>query len=108
MISVTVLTKDNIPAGIRCEGHSGYEDRGRDIVCAGVSTLIINAVNSIEELTETKLNVIQNADKALIEFKASNEISHDASLLIASAVIGLRGIEQEYGKRFVNISVKEV
>ena len=29
-------------------GHSGYAPRGRDIVCAGVSTLVYTLINSTE------------------------------------------------------------
>ena len=25
---------------IECEGHAGYEEKGKDIVCAGISTLL--------------------------------------------------------------------
>ena len=32
-------------------GHAGYDDPGKDIVCAGVSAVTVGAVNAIEKLT---------------------------------------------------------
>lgn len=31
------------------EGHSGFDEYGKDIVCAGVSTLVFTLVNSIHD-----------------------------------------------------------
>lgn len=33
-------------------GHTGYAEKGHDIVCAAVSILIYNLQNSIERLTD--------------------------------------------------------
>ena len=34
---------------ITVEGHSGFAQRGSDIVCAGVSTLICNFINCVRD-----------------------------------------------------------
>ena len=36
---------------IECEGHSGYDEKGRDIVCAGVSALCMALEAMLEELS---------------------------------------------------------
>ena len=58
MIQVTVFTKkcagtvsDYEYSGVRLSGHAGFDDSGRDIICAAVSTLVFNTVNSIEVFT---------------------------------------------------------
>ena len=37
---------------IECEGHSGYDEKGRDIVCAGVSALCMALEAMLEELSD--------------------------------------------------------
>ena len=37
------------------DGHAGYEEKGKDIVCAGVDALTQTLVKSIEDLTEDKI-----------------------------------------------------
>ena len=41
------LTKDKL---ITISGHSGYEERGKDIVCASVSSIVITTINAIIEI----------------------------------------------------------
>lgn len=48
MIKVDIELRED-EALIRMEGHAGYADPGKDIVCAGVSTLTYSLLNVIEE-----------------------------------------------------------
>ena len=54
MIQVIVKKQNGNITGFHMEGHAGYADRGSDIVCASISVLAINCVNSIEEFTGRK------------------------------------------------------
>ena len=48
MIEVTVYQNtDGKKIGFSSVGHAGYDEYGHDIVCAGVSALVINCINSI-------------------------------------------------------------
>lgn len=90
-------------------GHAGYAEPGEDIVCAAVSILFINTVNSLEMYTSD--TVIQKTDRKLNYFDISfrdSEISHDADLLLSSLRSGLDMIVEKYGPGFVHVSVKEV
>ena len=51
MINVKFDNKDNI-ARFLVTGHAGYAKYGKDIVCAAVSVLAQNTVNSIEHFTQ--------------------------------------------------------
>ena len=46
--------------GFHMSGHADYAEHGSDVVCAGVSALVINCINSIEEFTDTKFDLVQN------------------------------------------------
>lgn len=50
MIKVTVLKEDSFIKNITIKGHSGYDEQGKDIVCASVSTTCITVVNAILNL----------------------------------------------------------
>ena len=52
MITITILQDHEDAVGFHCIGHSGYAEAGSDIICAGVSALVINTINSIETFTE--------------------------------------------------------
>ena len=93
--------------GFSVKGHAGYADYGNDIVCAGVSTLTINTINSIEAFTD---NVYKTDidDKGQIKFKFEKEADEKGQLLIRSLELGLTGIMKDYGKKYVEVHYKEV
>ena len=48
MFHVTVYeNKKEEYVGFETEGHAGYAEAGQDIVCAAVSALAINTINSV-------------------------------------------------------------
>ena len=93
--------------GFKSEGHTGYGDKGEDIVCAGISALVINAVNSLERLTEADLNVTSNEIEGLIECQVTGYEDDEAQLLLRSLVLGIENIRKRYGDKFVRISTKD-
>ncbi len=48
MIKITFLKRDGVYYGFREEGHAGYDESGKDIVCAAVSAMTMLVVNAIE------------------------------------------------------------
>lgn len=43
------------------EGHSGYGNRGTDIVCAGISTLVYAFINTLlDEEADERIKIIRN------------------------------------------------
>lgn len=108
MVNISIYkNKSGDFIGVKCFGHSGYAKSGQDIVCAAVSVLMINAVNSIEQLTSDVINCNVNEESALIDFRLEKEPGEEALLLIQSLVLGLQGIKSDYGK-FIKIDMKEV
>ena len=94
MIKVTIYkTERQEYAGFDMEGHAGYAEAGEDIVCAGVSALVINALNSIERFTDDETSCVSDEDTGSIEFRFDGTPSHDATLLLDSMILGLEEIE---------------
>lgn len=50
MIRISVAHNEDT-CSIVIEGHAGYAESGKDIICAAVSTLYLHLMNSITELT---------------------------------------------------------
>ena len=107
MIRVSVFKEDGRYTGFISDGHAGYARHGEDIVCAAVSMLVINTVNSILEFTDDGLEIESDEDRGLISASFTDDPSEAGTLLMDAMVLGLRGVEEEYGSRFIDISVKE-
>ena len=101
MISVFIEKNRNGYAGFTCKGHAGYAEHGNDIVCAAVSMLVINTINSLEKLTDCKFN-------CYIKVTFLEELSESARVLVDSMILGISSVEKQYGKGYVKLTTKEV
>ena len=101
-------TKDQQITGFESRGHSGCAYDGEDIVCAGISALVVTALNSIDQLTDAQMTCEEDPEQALIRFETDDYICKDVQLLLQSLLLGLTGIEQSYGSSFIEVSFKEV
>jgi uncharacterized protein YsxB (DUF464 family) len=73
------------------------------MVCAAVSALVLNTMNSIEKFTEDKFSCKQDEKSGLIEFIIVSDVSLESVLLMDSMFLGLSGIEKDYNGRFVKV-----
>ena len=105
MINISIYQNEQDEyTGFRMEGHAGYAERGQDIVCAAVSVLVINTINSIESMTEDRFEDHVREENGEIDFRIiSSPISDSAELLLRSLVLGLKGILSEYGNKYLKI-----
>ena len=57
MTKITIFrNQDQAFLGFDCLGHAGYAEEGEDIVCAGISALVINTINSLGVYTKEKFS----------------------------------------------------
>lgn len=88
MIAVSVR-KD----GITIEGHAGYAEAGKDIVCAGVTALTENLIDSIESLTKDTIQYEISPGRVDIYYM---NLSEYTKLLVDSFFLGISGIAQDF------------
>lgn len=102
----TIIYKnvEDMITGFKILGHADYAEKGSDIVCAAVSVLVINTINSIDEFTSDTFELSQDEDKGLIEFHMVSTISNNGKLLLNSLALGLQGIADEYTNKYIEIS----
>ena len=89
--------------GFLVSGHAGFAEYGSDIVCASVSALVINCINSIETFSATSFVATEDEQTGEIDFACEGEIDEAAELLMESLLLGLAGIQEEYGNKYVTL-----
>ena len=108
MITVKIYkNQEEEYVGFQAEGHAEYAEEGSDIVCAAVSILINNTMNSIEQFTYDTFNGHFEQESGTVEFMFHSEPSREAALLIDSMILGLTNIEKKYG-RYISLQFEEV
>ena len=109
MITVTFhKTKSGEYRSFTCSGHAGFDAYGKDIVCASVSVLVINTINSLEEIVHEKITVKTDEDKGLIACEFASPLQEGSKLLIDSLILGLSQIVKQYGKKYCKLEFEEI
>ena len=100
MIKVDVVRDNEGICEVKMYGHSGYEDSGRDIVCAAASTLMINSINLLEEFGCSFDKVVdENAPLMQIIIKSHDNASDK---ILKTLVKDLNDVSEGY-KKFIKI-----
>ena len=106
MIQVNVEKKQGNYRKFSIDGHAEYAEAGQDIVCAAVSALVINTINSIEEFTEDACTC-DCKDGMIQNWEFTSGVSDKAALLMDALVLGLENIEKSYGTEYLMVEVNE-
>ena len=108
MIRISIdRTEEGVIRGFSSSGHAGFAEEGQDIVCAAVSVLIINTINSIERLLpedSKNMNVTSDDSKGYISISFEDNPSEKASLLLQSMYLGLKDIEKNYSGEYISFT----
>ena len=94
MIKVNILKKDNKISNINILGHSGYDELGKDIVCASVSSIVTTTVNAIVRIDN---NIEYNYDSGEIAINVIN-YSKTTDVLLNNMIDLLEELEKQYKK----------
>ena len=106
MISVTV-TRDSEKKirRLTLSGHSGYADRGEDVVCAAVSAIAQTALMGLQSYCG-RIEYERDDKKGYLTFVVPQGKEESvAQGIVETAVIGLKDIASGYGT-FVKVEEK--
>ena len=96
---IKVLIKKN---KITISGHSGYEESGKDIVCAAVSSTVITSINAILSIDNTSIKVIEG-DELSIEILKDIDV---VNILLKNMINMLMELEDDY-KDYITVKKEE-
>ena len=106
MIEVQALKEKGHYKSFHIQGHAGYADAGEDIVCAAVSALVINTINSIEEFTEDAFTC-DCKDGMIESWEFTSDVSAGTDLLMDALMLGLRNIVKSYVTDYLQVADTE-
>lgn len=108
MTIVTIRKSGGIWKGFTSIGHADYGQGEPDIVCAAISVLLLNTINSIDELAKNNdVQVVDNEKEGLLYFELKTIPDEKTELLLDSMLLGLTDISNQY-KKNVKLKFEEV
>lgn len=105
MIYCTFFSKDNKTKSIKMKGHANYAEIGKDIVCAGVSSLVQNLAIGLELAIEDVNIMIDGGD---FEMKLDDNDIDKVYYLTEAFRISLQLLQDSYPDYVKVIENKEV
>lgn len=108
MINVLVEKKADQITRLSVDGHADFAELGSDIVCAGVSAVVIGGLNAIDKLDdEVVFDLSYNEDiTGHITYRSIKSTSKE-QLILQSILISLQTIQENYSK-YIDIHTREV
>ena len=100
MIKVNVKYNNNKVYELVIKGHAGYDEHGKDIVCAAVSAMAITTVNNIIALDNDSIDYEENSGLLIIRVIRDTEVNNK---LLDNLVRMLTELKVQYPK---NIEIR--
>ena len=101
MIRITLTQKENELEQIQIQGHAMYDDYGKDIVCAGVSSILTTTVNAILKFSKEAITIEDQKDEFILTINQKDKITKK---LIENMVELFYELEASYPK---NITIRK-
>ena len=94
-----IKVKAVIPGGkfesLRVKGHAEFAPGGQDLVCAGVSAVVVGGINALKY--PNSFQIFQESGLAVIKLKPNEEITNYDAVVLNTMLEQLETIAQSYG-----------
>ena len=94
MICIKYTLIDNKITYLETNGHANYDEYGKDIVCAGVSAIIVGLNNALDELNEN-VDIKVKGNNFVFKNNSNSTKVNDYFML---TIKQLETIQETYGK----------
>ena len=101
MIKVSLKYDGKLVDSVIISGHAFYDDYGKDIVCASVSSIVITTINAILRIDSDSIDYLNN-NGIKISVLSHNKVT---DTLIENMVCLLKDLQKQYKK---NVTIEEV
>ena len=101
MIKVIYEVQNDKYLSLDVSGHAEYDESGKDLICASVSSIIFGFMNALDALNED-IEIKQLTNKIKITNHSSSSIVQDYFELV---MMQLKTIEESYGD-FIKVERK--
>ena len=102
MIKVVIEKNNSKIVSLEVSGHSNYDTKGKDIVCAGVSAIVVGGINAL--VNENKKAIDYECKEGYAKVVVKN-IDNNINMILDVITTQLYTVEESYPK-FIKIIEK--
>ena len=111
MTKVTISKKNNKIFEVECDGHTNYGEKGEDIVCASLSSIVQTAVLGLLMVALLELDMKRDDEMGYLKFtlpeKLSDEQNLQACAILDTMLCGISDLYESFSD-YIELEVKNL
>ena len=107
MTDIKAFRKGSVPCGLEVRGHSGYAEKGEDIVCSAVSVLVQTLYIGLADIARIDVDSLVDDENAAISLKWQPTDESSVRVLTEAVFKALSETAGAYGNyaQYVEVSL---
>ena len=111
MTKVNIFRKDNKIFEVECDGHTNYGEKGEDIVCASLSSIVQTSVLGLLMIAELELDMKRDDERGYLKFTLPEKLGQkqdiQACAILDTMVCGMSDLYESFSD-FIELEVKNL
>ena len=111
MTKITISKKENRIFDVECDGHTNYGEKGEDIVCASLSSIVQTAVLGLLMIAELELEMKRDDEEGYLKFtlpeKLTAEQDTQACAILDTMLCGISELNESFSD-YIELEVKNL
>ena len=111
MTKVNIFRKDNKIFEVECDGHTNYGEKGEDIVCASLSSIVQTAVLGLLMIVMIELDMKRDDEQGYLKFTLPENLNEtqdiQACAVLDTMLCGISELYESFSD-YIELEVKNV
>ena len=111
MTKVTISKKNNKIFEVECDGHTNYGEKGEDIVCASLSSIVQTAVLGLLMIVMIELDMKRDDEQGYLKFTLPENLNEtqdiQACAVLDTMLCGISELYESFSD-YIELEVKNV
>lgn len=111
MTKVVISKKNNKIFEVECDGHTNYGEKGEDIVCASLSSIVQTAVLGLLMVALVELDMKRDDDAGYLRFTLPEKLSESqdmqACAILDTMLCGISDLYESFSD-YIELEVKNL
>ena len=111
MTKVVILKKNDRIFEVECDGHTNYGEKGEDIVCASLSSIVQTSVLGLLMIAELELDMKRDDERGYLRFTLPEKLNEkqivQSSAILDTMLCGISDLYENFSD-FIELEVKNL
>ena len=109
MTKVLISKRNNEIFEVECDGHTNYGEKGEDIVCASLSSVVQTALLGLLVVVGLEIDMKRDDDRGYLKFTLPEKLSENqklqANAVLDTMLCGISDLNESYSD-YIELEVK--